>query len=422
MSHYLHLHLHLQGGGSSCKPMSDDANANDVEEVRKELPSPETLPGTAAIDRCYFGAESNPLLNVTGLLECSSRDMPSRVNSLPVTMNALAQALRGKRDHPPQGTVGRHGQPASAGGSGGNTRIGMGLARTLGWQGILDSSSGSRDQISPTIGASQSGSLLVRENSPSACPNSIEDRFSLERKNSALLSMGHLGLDPREVAKLMSKNSTFVEVDGIEMPRRAQPVLRSRAGDSLRRHSDRADGSSGLYSRTYPGQGTDRSSTPSWACEDGRESQSKRGKRSQSSPGGFAFSCDPRAQEAEIAMILGEMDCPFKHAASFCKRRSSLRAQRLGHAENAGDVEDHVATPRGCGFSPPSTEELDSSLRHTSSHSTAGAHSLHMASSSPLLSPSAYGSNGNEYCQDSAGESNDDVAKGNHAREFPDDV
>lgn len=296
--------------------------------------------------------DAEKLLNVRGLLEFSSATTPSRVNSIPMTMNALAETLRGLHQRPHgsagnlSGVLGCHSRSASLGsdrrrGDGG-VGVGAAWARNVGWPAASESGDAALDVGSPSPATSTGKVSLAREGSPPwRSSSSPEERPPPvpERKNSALLRVGHLGGDPREAAKLMSKKSTFVEVDGVSLPPRhppSQSVPASLLTAVGRKRGGRASSWSGRTEQAAATRGQrqtipDRSTRSHTAAGAARQGSKGPG----CSVGGFAFSCDAKAQSAEIAMILGERACPIKHTASFYEQRSSLRAQRLGRARNA---------------------------------------------------------------------------------------
>lgn len=302
------------------------------------------------------GSDGSSLLNVTGLLEFSSSNTPSRVNSIPVTMNALAETLRGRREHASPtlshtGPCDRFGLTASTGSDARrhtDSNPGIRLARTLGWtepSTTSESSSARRINISPSPATTAVGSLLALERKPEYVSAIMSDRSRLEHKSSAFLRVGHLGEDPREAAKLMSKNSRFVEVDGITLPQPLYPLPKPGAilTAVARRNAARSSSVSDVTSSqtrarggNLPPRASSIESTKAQVNQEDTEAGSRKCENTiaQCSPGGFAFSCDPKAQDAEIAMILGEKTCPIKHASTFYEHRSTLRPKRPGRARD----------------------------------------------------------------------------------------
>lgn len=295
------------------------------------------------------------LLNVTGLLEYTLASNPSRINSIPLTINALAEVLGDRPGHasaitPGLVTAARHGRSASTAGdrkSGGSDGS---LARTFGWIDSAMLSSAGDSSKAATGPSTAEGEALLTE--APASPFVPPDPYVLVRKKSnALLRVGDLGRDPREAAKLMSKNSFFVPVEGATVPPLPQspssgvprvPLL----GAVGRRHSGRTgDANTPVPTADDPENPSSEMPTnlPVKTREDSERVEVRvgagagAGARRDSnacSPGGFAFSCDPQAQRAEIAMILGERTGPMKHTTAFYEHRLSLRAQRIERARH----------------------------------------------------------------------------------------
>lgn len=149
-------------------------------------------------------------------------------------------------------------------------------------------------------------------------------------RSSRLLAAGELaGRDPRDANKLMRKSSFFVQVEG-------GPQSPSRA--IKRRNSDRGAALSYVRRSSAGSQGGRRSShaiaVPPADTPEPRKRPSFAPASSSSciSSGGYAFSCDPNAQRAEISMILGHRAGPLHYSPSFYESRASLRAERTGRA------------------------------------------------------------------------------------------
>lgn len=165
-----------------------------------------------------------------------------------------------------------------------------------------------------------------------------DDPFALavgRRRSSALTRVGgKLGQDPREAAKLMKTNSFFVEVERLSS-RNLVPSGSTAAGAqpvSARRYSDLA----GHRHRGNAGNSTTKKQRGVSAAFPGsRPIVHAPVSTPACSSGGYAFSCDPQAQQAEIAMILGERPAPMHQTANFYEQRSSLRAQRIGRARHS---------------------------------------------------------------------------------------
>ncbi|CAM9231841.1 unnamed protein product, partial [Scytosiphon promiscuus] len=166
------------------------------------------------------------------------------------------------------------------------------------------------------------------------------------KKSRQLLRAGELsGRDPREAAKLMRGSSFFVAYSRGSFP---SPSTLS-SSTVLRRFSRGGGGYSGAGATTEDVDGTAGAPSPadpprrrSSMFETGTATSRATGLSPCSIPssGGYAFSCDAKAQRAEIAMILGRRAGPMPRTASFLARQKSstpLCAATAGEGAREGE-------------------------------------------------------------------------------------
>lgn len=211
-----------------------------------------------------------------------------------------------------------------------------------------------------------------------ACRNSTALHRAKSRK---LLQVGELaGRDPREAAKLMqNKVPVFVEVDenGAPAPRGSHYHHNIHILPRLHLHQlGRRKSHQGITTVPTPspttvirrfsraGIQTDKVDSGSTAAREStahatgrRQEQRRHSSGSETtmgtdtvkaagfatqptSGGGFAFSCDAKAQRAEIAMILGTRASPMPRTASFLARQNSPAQVRATTIALEGVSED----------------------------------------------------------------------------------
>eukprot|EP00903_Cladosiphon_okamuranus_P011458 g10792.t1 len=175
------------------------------------------------------------------------------------------------------------------------------------------------------------------------------------------------GRDPREAAKLMRKEAFFVEMNENEKQRR--PERRNSYRLSLgRRNSDRgvsaprqSPPSAVLHPTTTDAPGAAATATAAsrrHSSVSEKSSGANGNARLSATSGGFAFSCDVKAQRAEIAMILGRRASPMPRTASFLNRnKSAMSITETAAWEVRAGIEDGK---RGGGGGEATGEERSS--------------------------------------------------------------
>lgn len=165
-------------------------------------------------------------------------------------------------------------------------------------------------------------------------------------KSRQLLRAGELaGRDPREAAKLMTKEPFFVEIDKDGGAKHQQNQRRhSHRGLLGRRNSERGAAappqpplSTLLSPKTTAAGGSGGASRRHSSVSEKSSGGGGNNNASLSvTSGGFAFSCDAKAQRAEIAMILGRRASPMPRTASFVSRHKSAAARAAAAAAAGG--------------------------------------------------------------------------------------
>ena len=292
---------------------------------------------------------------------------PSGEVAVPVTMDALAEAIRElrERDGKPKGSRPGHEFTSSvpmgrwrstSANSRGSESPGSvlrpvfgGLAGASTWFGGAGDRQVSRRSNAPLI-TPTSASAFAEETGASAAgewggeTGTYEDQFASpvrdkkllqRRKSRELLRVGELaGRDPRKADKLMRAGFSFVEVGDARVGARG-PWL-SQSTETLRQNNEQCETlSSSRSESSRRGSSMRSSSFPSSemrASAPGPFRLAPPKPRVVSSTGGYAFSCDPQAQAAEIAMILGHRPGPMNRTRSFYDHQSMLRAKRIVRA------------------------------------------------------------------------------------------
>lgn len=223
--------------------------------------------------------------------------------------------------------------------------------------------------IAEATAATAAASASAAAATESSCGREVPARQAVasRRKSKQLLRAGELsGRDPREAAKLMRKESFFVEMqDGGKQQHQQHPQNERRHSYRNllgRRNSDREMAAPrpppNVFSSTTTAAAT---AAPAAAANSRRYSslydKSRGGNnaagRTSATSGGFAFSCDAKAQRAEIAMILGRRASPMPRTASFLNRYKQPATQAVattlqGVAED-GDGDQTTAGGGGGG-------------------------------------------------------------------------
>lgn len=338
-------------------------------------------------------------MSIRGLLEStfSPAEVHGRAHAFaPIPMNALAETLREARDNrnsthifpavkpfgatmPSLGGSGKHARVKSTSSVEGRT-FGR-LAQTLGaldggWHrrrsnaeaggnavGIVreanhgghETAAGSgggggnndNDDWDPFApGGAEAGPAAAGGDAAAATETSIGpggpgQEAMVRTKSRQLLRAGELsGRDPREAAKLMTKEAFFVEMNASEKHRQNQRRNSHRLPLG-RRNSDRGMAapqqlppSAFLSSTTAAAAAAAAGAAAAAAGAGSRRHSSMSGTSSgangvarlSATSGGFAFSCDAKAQRAEIAMILGRRASPMPRTVSFLNRNKSAPA------------------------------------------------------------------------------------------------
>lgn len=276
---------------------------------------------------------------------------------------------------------------------------GGGFSRTLGFgaaarhKGTPDSTvtadgNGDDDEWDPfaggiTAAGEQEVSNVQDEHDEDCGPAPRREALVRTKSRQLLHAGGRAGCDPREASKLMRKASYFVDVDeGAPLPPTVVPENLQRRRDTERGLSATSSAvptfsSSGMYrrlsrvagvsdARRSSGGGSDlcaaegrrRSSMSEaeTAMANGAGQASNRTATTTTgesrpplstmcSSGGFAFSCDAKAQRAEIAMILGKRTGPMPRAAPSLAPPNSSTLPRSVQDGGGGGLEVHDNTP-----------------------------------------------------------------------------
>ncbi|CAM9108152.1 unnamed protein product [Ectocarpus sp. 8 AP-2014] len=268
------------------------------------------------------------------------------------------------------------------GGSGGFSRtVGFGdAARDKGGpdRGVTADGDGDDEEWDPFAGglsaAGAEGVSNAQEDNDDCGPAPRRETLVRTKSRQLLHAGGRAGCDPREASKLMRKASYFVDVDeGAPLPPTAVPGDLQRWRNSERGASGKPSAvpvfsSSGMYRRLSRVAGVSdarRSSGGGDLCAaEGRRRSSMSAAVTTTtngtglasnktaatttdksrpqlsplcSPGGFAFSCDAKAQLAEIAMILGKRTGPMPRTAASLAPPNSSTLPRSVQDGGGGD-------------------------------------------------------------------------------------
>lgn len=289
--------------------------------------------------------------------------------SAPLTMSALSETLRERRVSRP-GNV-HHGRSATLGSGGGNSSgldgKGYRAARDVGRDGLSPARSADEGRVARDLEYMNEDAewdpfeSTLQNTSADALVQQQHLQQHLQRRKDSRMARHPsaadftAGSDPREAAKLMRASSFVVDVEGGPTPSRRpsklfMPIRRVRRGSS-RRSSDGMAESAAASSRRTSNEESRRRSAVAMGSTAGAGEISNLHLRSAtghaSSRVGFAFSCDAKAQQAEIAMILGYRPSPLRHTPSFYTHRSSLRAERIARARTHVNSAENDDLPPG---------------------------------------------------------------------------
>ena len=373
--------MHAQtghGGDAYDKDDDEDARGHGARRHRPKQPTATSTPLAPPAAQAFpthrsvasedQGSIIEPTTGVEHLLEATFV-RPGGQPGAPVTVNALSETLRerrGNRDLPFRNVFGtsvprsRHTRRATSGvdgGSGGSGSGGGGSGSRAFTQ------TGQAALARPVVHGNARGNVADqgsffggRRRTEVAewaeCGrNALEERAGGDEddwdpfasvpetsalpqsKSDMLLSVGDLAdRDPRKAAMLMTKRSYFVAVG------EGAPLS---AGDRRRRDSDRGGAPSTSNSRRFSRRDNRRkSSEPRVQAPAARITKTPKvganallsSSTAANSTGGYAFSCDAKAQRAEIAMILGHRAGPMPRTVPLDERRSSLKVERIERA------------------------------------------------------------------------------------------
>ena len=392
-----HAGAHAQAGhGTDPYGKEEDEEGTRGHGARRHRPRQRTATSTPqaptaaqafpSSHRSVASEDEDPILDPTTGVEHllqATFVRPGGQTGAPVTVSALSETLReqrGNRDQPyrtgfgasmprsrhvrraTSGVDGGSGSGSSGGGSRGGSRA---FNQTVGQQAALtrpvvrDNARGGGDpsrwgrrqtEVAEWVGAGQHALERSMEDEEEEWdPFASVPRTSAapQTKSDMLLSVGDLAdRDPRKAAKLMTKTSYFVAVG------EGAPLS---VGDRRRRDSDRGAAPPTSDRRRFsirdnrrksnetrvPAAPAVRSKAPGDGPGGGPHLPTPSSTASNST-GGYAFSCDAKAQRAEIAMILGHRAGPMPRTVPLEDRRSSLKVERI---ERAGTSTSSVMPP-----------------------------------------------------------------------------
>lgn len=255
--------------------------------------------------------------SIKGLLEAAFSTNTAKDAAAPIRIGALARTV-----HELRGSDTARGQqprfssklPKSYSSGGLNRRPGTssgGLVEAFAWiGGVRDKQTARRRDSSLVARKKTAGHGTGKE-----VGNLVEEPRHQKKNDRSVRAGDLMRVDPREADKLMQTRASKVDFEG-STPGGAATVVRrispsTHHGSPTRRFNDRSTRARNTVDVSH-----------------GCHSVSPMSMTSPSR-GGYAFSCDPQAQGAEIAMILGQRPGTMSRPSSFNIQRPSLYADRI---------------------------------------------------------------------------------------------